>query len=89
MGWNRKKRVGRWVRRNVEARDKGVCFYCKQLAVRPTYDHVRPWYCHGKNNIWNIVTACYRCNMDKGGKFDHALIDEVVAHTCKYFASLP
>lgn len=76
-------------RRMVEGRDKGICFYCNQKATRPTYDHVRPRGLGGKGTVWNIVTACKTCNMNKGSRFDRALIDAVVAKTCKYFASIP
>lgn len=54
-------------RSNVFRRDKGECQYCgskKQL----TLDHVIPRSKGGKTSWTNLVTACNRCNVNKGDK---------------------
>lgn len=81
--------VRKRLRKMVQGRDKGICFYCNQPAIRPTSDHVRPKRCGGRSTIWNVVTACYACNMAKGSRFDQQLIDAVIVKTCRYLASIP
>lgn len=54
-------------RNNLFRRDNGVCQYCgssKQLTI----DHVIPRSKGGKSNWTNLVTACHRCNVNKGDK---------------------
>ncbi|MFT7625643.1 MAG: 5-methylcytosine-specific restriction endonuclease McrA [Myxococcota bacterium] len=65
----RRRRV-RFSRRNVYARDRGKCQYCrKTLAWREaTYDHVVP-RSHGGPTAWdNIVIACRPCNQAKANR---------------------
>jgi 5-methylcytosine-specific restriction endonuclease McrA len=53
-------------RRNVLARDRGVCAYCPAKAT--TVDHVRP-RSRGGRNVWeNVVAACAPCNARKGDR---------------------
>jgi 5-methylcytosine-specific restriction endonuclease McrA len=66
----RKKKVVKFSRENVYARDHGKCQYCSQKVARPeaTYDHVVPRTQGGKT-VWdNIVIACMGCNQKKGGR---------------------
>ncbi|EAZ79145.1 HNH endonuclease [Algoriphagus machipongonensis] len=54
-------------RSNLFKRDNGECQYCgskKHLTV----DHVVPRSKGGKTNWMNLVTACHRCNVNKGDK---------------------
>jgi 5-methylcytosine-specific restriction endonuclease McrA len=54
-------------RSNVFRRDKGECQYCgskRQLTI----DHVVPRSKGGKTSWTNLVTACNRCNVNKGDK---------------------
>lgn len=63
----RKKRVVKFSRENVYARDKGKCQYCRQPVPRPkaTYDHVVPKSKGGRTTWENIVIACTPCNQQK------------------------
>ncbi len=52
---------------NLFRRDRGTCSYCgskRQLTI----DHVVPRSKGGKSNWTNLVTACHRCNVQKGDK---------------------
>ncbi|MBN7815387.1 HNH endonuclease [Algoriphagus pacificus] len=54
-------------RSNLFKRDNGECQYCgskKHLTI----DHVIPRSKGGKTNWMNLVTACHRCNVNKGDK---------------------
>lgn len=62
-------------RRNVLARDKYLCAYCKGPAPysgpegkRGTIDHVRPRAKGGRHSWENVVTACSPCNARKDDK---------------------
>lgn len=63
----RKKRVVKFSRENVYARDKGKCQYCLNAVPRhkATYDHVVPKSKGGRTTWDNIVIACMQCNQDK------------------------
>jgi len=64
-----RKRVVKFSRENVYARDKGRCQYCNAPVPRSeiTYDHVVP-RAHGGTTVWeNVVIACFPCNQKKGG----------------------
>ncbi len=64
-----KQRV-RLNRRNIFARDANLCQYCgKRFATSElSLDHVRPT-CRGGDTSWeNLVCACVRCNVRKGGR---------------------
>jgi len=60
-------------RRNVWARDKGLCQYCNQTVTvtSMTYDHVLPRSRGGKTTWDNIVLSCSVCNAFKGNKTPH------------------
>jgi 5-methylcytosine-specific restriction endonuclease McrA len=64
-----KQRV-RLNRRNIFARDSNHCQYCgKRFATSElSLDHVLPT-CRGGETSWeNLVCACVRCNVRKGGR---------------------
>jgi hypothetical protein len=60
----------------IRARDGDACRYCG-VSVKPrdrkgpqglTYDHVIPVVRGGDESVENLVVACRRCNMRKGGR---------------------
>lgn len=57
-------------RKGVFYRDDFTCGYCEKKfkAADLTLDHIIP-VCQGGNKSWeNIVSACHKCNMKKGGR---------------------
>jgi 5-methylcytosine-specific restriction endonuclease McrA len=57
-------------RRNLFARDENTCQYCgKRFPTSElSLDHVTPRY-HGGPASWeNVVCACLKCNVRKGGR---------------------
>ncbi|HWL10073.1 MAG TPA: HNH endonuclease [Planctomicrobium sp.] len=57
-------------RRNIFLRDGHRCQYCGKRFSTPrlSLDHVVPKSQGGKENWENIVCACLKCNVDKGGR---------------------
>ena len=57
-------------RRNIFARDKNSCQYCgkRQRTSELSLDHVIPKSIGGKSAWENIVCACAKCNVKKGGR---------------------
>ena len=55
-------------RRAVLARDSWTCQYCGSTKSGLTVDHVIPRSRGGRTTWENIVTACARCNLTKGGR---------------------
>jgi 5-methylcytosine-specific restriction endonuclease McrA len=57
------------VKAYVFARDAYTCRYCgasgEGVILEP--DHVIPSRLYGPGVVWNIVTACFPCNRNKGG----------------------
>ncbi len=60
----------RFNKKNVIARDKNRCQYCGKRfpSSELSLDHIFPKSRGGKNSWTNIVTACHKCNKNKGGK---------------------
>jgi len=60
-------------RRSVLARDDHVCQYCGRHfpAHQLSLDHVTPRSRGGTNTWENVVCACLRCNVKKGGRTPH------------------
>ncbi|MCR9081748.1 MAG: HNH endonuclease [Cyclobacteriaceae bacterium] len=54
-------------RANLFRRDNGECQYCGSVK-HLTIDHVVPRSKGGKTSWTNLVTACNRCNVNKGNK---------------------
>lgn len=52
--------------RNVCARDKYVCAYCRGQA--DTMDHIVPRSMGGPNRWENVTAACRKCNHKKGNR---------------------
>lgn len=67
------KNVVKFNRRNIFLRDENRCQYCGHRF--PTHqlslDHVVPRSRGGQTNWENIVCACLRCNVRKGGRTPH------------------
>jgi len=62
-----KRRVIKFSRENVFARDNGKCQYCSTKLGRheATYDHVVP-RAQGGTTVWeNVVISCMACNQKK------------------------
>ncbi len=57
-------------RRNIFARDENRCQYCAKrfAAGELSLDHVSPRSQGGQTNWENIVCACLKCNVRKGGR---------------------
>ena len=57
-------------RRNLFARDKNRCQYCgkRQRTSELSLDHIIPKSVGGKSVWENIVCACAKCNVKKGGR---------------------
>ncbi|MCH7591211.1 MAG: HNH endonuclease [Planctomycetes bacterium] len=57
-------------RRTVLARDRNTCQYCLRRfpPVELTLDHVVPRSQNGSTTWENVVAACHRCNVRKGGR---------------------
>jgi 5-methylcytosine-specific restriction endonuclease McrA len=57
-------------RRNIFARDHNTCQYCgkRSSTSELSLDHVIPRSQGGKSTWDNIVCACLRCNVRKGGR---------------------
>jgi len=57
-------------RRNIFARDRNTCQYCGRRAATSdlSIDHVIPRSRGGSNSWENVVCACTRCNVRKGGR---------------------
>jgi len=60
-------------RRNIFARDRNQCQYCgKHFPTSElSFDHVVPKSRGGGTTWENIVCACVRCNVRKGGRTPH------------------
>ena len=56
-----------FTRFNVFLRDSFACQYCGS-SEELTFDHVTPRSKGGRTTWENIVTACARCNLGKGGR---------------------
>ena len=54
-------------RNNLFKRDQNECQYCGAKKAL-TIDHVIPKSKGGKTNLQNLITACHRCNTQKGDR---------------------
>lgn len=71
LGYDRMPRQHvKLTRRNIFARDRNHCQYCGKTypSSELSLDHVIPRVQGGDNSWENIVCACVRCNMRKGGR---------------------
>jgi hypothetical protein len=74
--------VGKTVRFEVFKRDKFTCQYCGKSApdVILHADHIHPKSKGGADDITNLVTSCFDCNM---GKSDKQLDDDTTVQKQK------
>ncbi len=63
-----RKPISKKIRFDVFKRDMFTCQYCNQSTPKVVLeiDHIIPISKGGKNNIDNLVTACFDCNRGKG-----------------------
>ena len=74
LGYDRLPATGvKLNRRNLFARDQNRCQYCGRRfpTNELSLDHVIPRTQGGLNGWENIVCACIRCNVKKGGRTPH------------------
>lgn len=64
------KQTVKFNRRNIFARDGNRCQYCGKRfpTTELSLDHVVPRRCGGQATWDNIVCACLKCNIRKGGR---------------------
>lgn len=64
------KQTVKFNRRNIFARDNNRCQYCgRKFAMQDlSLDHITPRSQGGQSTWTNIVCACLRCNVRKGGR---------------------
>jgi 5-methylcytosine-specific restriction endonuclease McrA len=64
------KQTVKFNRRNIFARDTNRCQYCgKKFATQDlSLDHVTPRSQGGQSTWTNVVCACLKCNVRKGGR---------------------
>lgn len=64
---NKRQSISKKTRFEVFKRDKFKCQYCGSNApeVLLQIDHINPVSNGGKNNILNLITACFSCNNGK------------------------
>lgn len=64
------RRPVKFNRRNIYARDRNMCQYCgkRHPLSELSLDHIIPRSMGGKSTWDNIVCACTRCNVKKGGR---------------------
>lgn len=64
-----RKSISKKLRFEVLKRDSFTCQYCsaKPPKVPLEIDHINPVCKGGKNNIDNLITACFDCNRGKSG----------------------
>ena len=66
---------------------RNVCHYCE---VRPgiTTDHIVPRALGGPDAIWNYVSSCPTCNLEKGSSWPTCACDKCSA-AVRRFISIP
>jgi 5-methylcytosine-specific restriction endonuclease McrA len=72
-------------RRNLFARDNNTCQYCgKRFGTSNlSLDHVLPRSLGGKSTWDNIVCACLKCNVRKGGRTPDQAHMHLIRHPVK------
>lgn len=66
---------------------RNLCHYCE---VRPgiTTDHIVPRALGGPDAIWNYVSSCPTCNLDKGATWPTCACDKCTSAVAR-FLSIP
>lgn len=55
-------------RKNVFKRDDYTCQYCGVISNNLTLDHILPRSRGGETSWENVVTCCYKCNVQKSNR---------------------
>jgi 5-methylcytosine-specific restriction endonuclease McrA len=58
----------RLTKKEIFRRDDHTCQYCGAKSSRMTIDHIIPKHRGGDHGWDNLVTACDKCNLQKGGR---------------------
>lgn len=79
------RRPVKFNRRNIYARDENRCQYCgKKFPLSElSLDHIIPRSLGGKATWDNIVCACTRCNVKKGGRTPDQAHMKLIQHPVK------
>ncbi len=86
LGYDKLPAVGvKLNRRNLFARDQNRCQYCgkRYSTSELSLDHVIPRSQGGLNTWENIVCACIRCNVKKGGRTPHQAHMKLISEPVK------
>jgi len=65
---NRPRPSVKLTKNEVFRRDHYTCQYCGQRSEELTIDHIVPRSKDGPHTWNNLITACSRCNIKKGGR---------------------
>lgn len=67
---NDRPSINEWItlRQFVFKRDNFTCQYCGSRGGKLECDHIVPVSKGGSHEIWNLTTACFKCNRAKGSK---------------------
>jgi 5-methylcytosine-specific restriction endonuclease McrA len=53
-------------------RDKFKCCYCGRTPyednIKLVIEHIYPRFKGGSNNLYNVITSCHECNLEKYGR---------------------
>ncbi len=81
MSENKRKPISKRLRFEVLKRDRFCCQYCsaKPPKVPLEVDHILPVSKGGKNNIDNLITACFDCNRGKSNILLDSVPDSLTA----------
>lgn len=96
------RQIDSYMQWNVFARDKYTCRYCGRTGIPMTVDHIDLWEDGGATTPANLLTACRRCNKDRGRMlyedwlqsalyktYSKNLSDEVIANNLDIIQQLP
>lgn len=91
--WHRKARyiISGSVQQKIWARDGFLCMYClsKMGEVQLSIDHFIPLELGGKNDSSNYLSACRKCNKDKGSKHPQEFLNAThFSELVKYLAQV-
>jgi hypothetical protein len=81
--------LGSKLKQEVFVRDDFTCQYCgRRLPVDALYvDHIVPRSRGGEDSLYNLVTACRACNVDKGDRDLSEYLAEAIREQKSYYES--
>lgn len=96
------RQIDSYMQWNVFQRDNYTCRYCGRTGIPLTVDHIDLWEEGGATVIANLITACRRCNKDRGRmlyedwlkspiyqKYSQSLPETVIANNLDIIQQLP